>query len=109
MKDVDNEFTCFLRLSFLVFFCMQLFTVCHSSLIADCKKGRCHVCYHEGTISSMGWNKTTRFFYSIWLFCDTVHNSKDKADKVKAEEVRMKAMERLFQTKKRASEEAEEG
>ena len=57
----------------------------------------------------MGWNKTTRFFYSIWLFCDTVHNSKDKADKVKAEEVRMKAMERLFQTKRRASEEAEEG
>ena len=35
--------------------------------------------------------------------------SKDKADKAKAEDVRMKAMERLSQTKKRASEEAEEG
>ena len=57
----------------------------------------------------MGWNKTTRFFNSIWLSCDTVHNSKYKADKVKAEEVRMKAMERLSQTKKRASEEAKEG
>ena len=35
--------------------------------------------------------------------------SKDKVDKAKAEDVRMKAMERLSQTKKRASEEAEEG
>ena len=30
--------------------------------------------------------------------------SKDKADKAKAEDVRMKAMERLSQTKKRASD-----
>ena len=35
--------------------------------------------------------------------------SKDKADKGKAEDARMKAMERLFQGKKRASEGAEEG
>ena len=34
--------------------------------------------------------------------------SKDKVDKAKAEDVRMKAMERLSQTKKRASEEAKE-
>ena len=35
--------------------------------------------------------------------------SKDKADKGKAEDARMKAMERLFQGKKRALEGAEEG
>ena len=35
--------------------------------------------------------------------------SKDKADKGKAEDARMKAMERLFQGKKRVSEGAKEG
>ena len=84
--------------AFFYFFCMQLFTVCHSSFFVDCKKRE--VCYHEGTISIMGWNKTSRFF--IQYFCRVIQyiTVRIKLTKLKQKIVRMKVMERLSQTKK---------